>query len=94
MIEKKTVFRHLGAKTTYRMDYAPEVLETSWTSILAMITGYVSTALSLHHLPITGQPDFAEIHQLYSRRKDGREQESETLSLQFPAIMAISMKTA
>ena len=34
----------------------------SSTSTLAMITGYVSTALSL---PITGQPDFAEIRISY-----------------------------
>ncbi len=47
MDRKEDGLKALGAKTQYRMDYAPEVLETSSTSTLAMITGYVSTALSL-----------------------------------------------
>ena len=37
----------LGRKTEYKQDYAPEVLEAFDNSILKMIIGYVSIALSL-----------------------------------------------
>ena len=37
----------LGKKTEYRMDYAPEVLETFETNTRKMTIGYSSTALSL-----------------------------------------------
>ena len=63
--------QQLGKKTEYRMDYAPEVLETfenkhpcpEFTSLC----------------PITGQPDFAEIKILYI--PDKRMVESKSLKL-------------
>ena len=56
----------LGRKTDYRMDYAPEVLETFENKhpdndYWVQFNGPEFTSLC----PITGQPDFAEIKILY-----------------------------
>ena len=70
----------LGKKTEYRMDYAPEVLETFenqhpdndyWVEFLCP----EFTTLC----PITGQPDFAEIRIMYI--PDRRMVESKSLKL-------------
>ena len=53
MDRKEDGLKALGAKTQYKMDYAPEVLETFVNSIRAMTTGYVSTALSSHRFVLS-----------------------------------------
>ena len=47
MEREKEGLKSLGSKTQYRMDYAPEVLESLLTSTLIMTIGYASTVLSL-----------------------------------------------
>ena len=44
---KEKGLTHLGAKTEYRQDYAPEILEAFETNIRKMIIGLHSIALSL-----------------------------------------------
>ena len=68
MDRKEDGLQALGAKTTYRMDYAPEVLETfvnkhPGNDYWVRFNCPEFTSLC----PITGQPDFAEIR--YSRIK-------------------------
>ena len=60
--------QQLGKKTEYRMDYAPEVLESFENK-------HPDTSLC----PITGQPDFAEIKIMYIPAK--RMVESKSLKL-------------
>ena len=48
MDRKEDGLKALGAKTQYRMDYAPEVLETFVNKHPGNDYWYVSTALSLH----------------------------------------------
>ena len=75
--------KSLGKKTTYAMDYAPEVLET-FTNRHPENDYWVKfncpefTSLC----PITGQPDFAEIVIRYI--PDIKMVESKSLSVQFP----------
>ena len=62
MDRKEDGLQALGAKTTYRMDYAPEVLETfvnkhPGNDYWVRFNCPEFTSLC----PITGQPDFAEI---------------------------------
>ena len=79
MTELKDQLSLLGRKTEYKQDYAPEVLEAfdnkhPENDYWVRFNCPEFTSLC----PITGQPDFAEI------RKNGRKQELETLSFQFP----------
>ena len=46
MEREKEGLQSLGSQTQYRMDYAPEVLE-SFVNTLIMTIGYASTVLSL-----------------------------------------------
>ena len=69
MDRKEDGLKALGAKTQYRMDYAPEVLETfvnkhPGNDYWVRFNCPEFTSLC----PITGQPDFAEIR--YSRIKN------------------------
>ena len=66
MDRKEDGLQALGAKTTYRMDYAPEVLETfvnkhPGNDYWVRFNCPEFTSLC----PITGQPDFAEIRISY-----------------------------
>ncbi len=71
----------LGSATKYRMDYAPEVLETfenkhQDNDYWVRFNCPEFTSLC----PITGQPDFAEISYIIRPRCTyGRKQEPETL---------------
>ena len=72
----------LGKKTEYRMDYAPEVLETFENKhpdndYWVQFNCPEFTSLC----PITGQPDFAEIKILYI---PGRVEKPEALPLLLP----------
>ncbi len=85
MDRKEDGLQALGAKTNYRMDYEPEVLETfvnkhPGNDYWVRFNFPEFTSLC----PITGQPDFAEIRISYIPDVKMVEQESETLSLQFP----------
>ena len=66
MDRKEDGLKALGAKTQYRMDYAPEVLETfvnkhQGNDYWVRFNCPEFTSLC----PITGQPDFAEIRISY-----------------------------
>ena len=65
-IRKEEGLKALGAKTQYRMDYAPDVLETfvnkhQENDYWVRFNCPEFTSLC----PITGQPDFAEIRISY-----------------------------
>ena len=75
----------LGRKTEYKMDYAPEVLETFQNKhpendYWVQFNCPEFTSLC----PITGQPDFAEIKILYIPGAHGGVKEPEALSLLLP----------
>ena len=78
--EKKEGLKSLGSKTQYRMDYAPEVLESFVNKhpdndYWVRFNCPEFTSLC----PITGQPDFAEIRISYI--PDVRMVESKSLKL-------------
>ncbi len=80
MSRKEEQLRHLGHKTEYATDYAPEVLETFQNQhpehdYWVQFNCPEFTSLC----PITGQPDFAEIKILYI--PDQRMVESKSLKL-------------
>lgn len=66
MDRKEDGLQALGAKTTYRMDYAPEVLETFVNKHPGNDYWVCFNCPEFTSLcPITGQPDFAEIRISY-----------------------------
>ena len=94
-MERKDELTLLGAKTEYRQDYAPEVLESfvnkhPGNDYWVRFNCPEFTSLC----PITGQPDFAEIRISYL--PDVKMVESKSLKLYclVSVIMAIFMKIA
>lgn len=66
MERKDEGLRQLGAKTQYRMDYAPEVLESFRNKHPGQDYWVQFNCPEFTSLcPITGQPDFAEIRIMY-----------------------------
>ena len=94
-MERKDELTLLGAKTEYRQDYAPEVLESfvnkdPGNDYWVRFNCPEFTSLC----PITGQPDFAEIRISYLPDVKMVESKSLKLYLLVSVIMAIFMKIA